>query len=474
MGRLIKAAFLNEDNQNILPARVKLNLIIFLHLQTAHFVTNKKLFYAVSAIVLIAASIVLTLKLHWADFHVYYTAGHSLLSGRTDLYAPDFADSRIMDYRYPVFFLLLFLPFCWLPYQAAEFVWLWLNIAIIYLTILAIRRGLKAIAIEPIRFRLIAALSFLMCAKYFVVSMRILNAHIIVLGMVFAAFYLLLKQRQAAAAVLMALAITFKVVPILTLPYFLIKKQWAFLALTVVFIVAFSLLPALYFGFDQNLSLLGDWYQHVMVNNQFHNTNGPINVALEGQLERYLSEIDYSQRIEDSNYQNINLLSLDKDLIGSITKLLSLTMMFVTVFVIWFCGKLRRQNDLLAAEQNGFSKLPSAFDSLAYHEFGLMVCLALLIEPRSNVYYFLALFFPLLPFLHSFLRNCSKFNLAALSFIVVATCGLPLLPGSWTQRLLLVLGVDFYIALALWIALGYNLVWESRRLHSDLKTDFTT
>lgn len=105
--------------------------------------------------------------------------------------------------------------------------------------------------------------------------------------------------------------------------------------------------------------------------------------------------------------------------------------------------------------------MSNQFDSFACHEFGLMICLSLLIAPRSNRYYFLALFFPLIPFIHSVFRDKSKFNILAFSLILMLTCLLPLIPGRSTQRLLMVLGVDFYTALVLWIALAYNLYKDS-------------
>src|ERR1044071_10227443 len=57
------------------------------------------------------------------DFPVYYSAGQSLLNGRTDLYSPDFAQGRVMDYRYPPFFLVALAPLWLLPYPVAAFVW---------------------------------------------------------------------------------------------------------------------------------------------------------------------------------------------------------------------------------------------------------------------------------------------------------------------------------------------------------------
>src|SRR5437762_1680300 len=62
------------------------------------------------------------------DFPVYYAAGRSLLSGRTDLYAEDFAQGLVMDYRYPPFFLLALIPLWSLPYSVAAYTWYLLSI----------------------------------------------------------------------------------------------------------------------------------------------------------------------------------------------------------------------------------------------------------------------------------------------------------------------------------------------------------
>ncbi len=427
---------------------------------------------------LLVGSIILTIWLHWADFHVYYSAGHSLLQGRTDLYAADFADSRIMDYRYPLFFLILFLPFCYLPYQAAEFVWLWFNLLILWWTIAAIKRGLELINLKVARINLILLISLLICAKFFIVSMRILNAHLLVLCLVFAAFYLLLKGRQISAAWLMALAITFKIVPVLLLPYFAVKKQWRFLTATVALIVVFNLLPAVYYGFDQNLQMLFDWRDHVMVNNEFHNTNGPINVSLQGQLERYLTEIDYTRRVEDPNYPKINVLSLSPEFVNATAKIVSALMLAATLLLLWTAARTRKKigaahSDFKSAnsrfgESNNIQKLSvsktsPAFDSLAYHEFGFVICLMLLIEPRTNVYYLLALFLPIAAFLISLARRRSWFNVAVFAAILTISCLLPLVPGAAAQRWLLIVGVDFYLTAILWLALGYNIVADSRK-----------
>src|SRR5947208_10476917 len=62
------------------------------------------------------------------DFPVYYAAGQSLINGRTDLYSSDFALGRVMDYRYPPFFLVALTPLWFLPYTLASYVWYLLSV----------------------------------------------------------------------------------------------------------------------------------------------------------------------------------------------------------------------------------------------------------------------------------------------------------------------------------------------------------
>ena len=420
----------------------------------------------------LAGSVLLTLKLHWADFHVYHTAGNSLYNGRIDLYAPNFGDSAVMDYRYPPFFLFLILPLSLLSYQTAEFAWFWINAAVIFFTVRFIKRTFETTAENVARSGLIFFLSFLICAKYFFPLLRNLNLHLILLCLVFAAFCFVLKNKSAPAAFLMALAIAFKAFPILLLPYFALKRQWRFLTLTIVFVAVFNLLPAFYFGFDLNLKLLDDWYRHVMVNNEFHNVNGPINVSLQGQLERHLTDVDYSKRVVDTNYEKVNFASLPHFQVDLIWKTSASLIYLATLFLIWFAAHRRKQiYSAETIEKPGENvKTKNEFDFLAFHEFGLMICAMLLVEPRSNVYYFLALFLPLVPFINSLFRNRSRFNLTAFVLIIAIACLSPLLPGTYTQRLLLVLGVDFYAALILWIALGYNIIRDSQNQRKSVAT----
>ena len=98
------------------------------------------------------------------DFSVYYAAGRSLLAGRTDLYAPDFARGAVMDYRYLPIFILTFAPLSSAPYTVAAWVWHLLNTAAISLAVASIASIYTDV---PYRRSAVWTVAFLAVVPYF-------------------------------------------------------------------------------------------------------------------------------------------------------------------------------------------------------------------------------------------------------------------------------------------------------------------
>ena len=171
------------------------------------------------------------------DFPVYYAAGQSLVSGRSDLYAPDFALGRVMDYRYPPFFILALYPLWLLPYPAAAYLWYILSIIEIAASVFFLRRLL-----DPPRSAWLIAL--FATGQYFVMILHYGNAHLPAIFLLLASFYLFARKKDPLAALMMALSITIKLTPVLLMPYFAIKRRWKFLALTAVFLVGLNIAPS--------------------------------------------------------------------------------------------------------------------------------------------------------------------------------------------------------------------------------------
>src|ERR1700754_1738156 len=216
------------------------------------------------------------------DFPVYYAAGQSLLSGRTDLYAPDFALGRVMDYRYPPVFLLIFWPLWLLPYKAAAYLWYLFSVAEVAGCVYCVSR-VAALPKEKIAPWLVV---FFAVAPYFINLLHYGNAHLLAIFLLFAACYLAYINKPVYGGLALALAISIKLTPAILIPYFALRKQWRLLASVAIFLITLNLVPAIYFGFAKNNELLKNWFAQVVVSQEFHEANGPINLSLKGQLRR--------------------------------------------------------------------------------------------------------------------------------------------------------------------------------------------
>src|SRR5262249_13176110 len=154
-------------------------------------------------LVVILASAGLVFIRNLIDFPVYYAAGRSLLAGRADLYAPDFARGAVMDFRYPPFFLVVLLPLWLLPYSAAAFVWYLFSLFQIAVCVHAVRGWLGRDVNWSVW--LVAVLG---AGQYFIMILHYGNAHLLSTCLLFGSFYFVLQRRALPAGLLLAASIT--------------------------------------------------------------------------------------------------------------------------------------------------------------------------------------------------------------------------------------------------------------------------
>lgn len=370
------------------------------------------------------------------DFPVYYAAGRSLLGGRTDLYAPDFALGRVMDYRYPPFFLVALAPLWLAPYPVAAYIWYLLSTLEITGCVLIVVRAFPALC-ESKKMWILLALA---TAPYFVMMLHYGNAHLLATFLLFASLYLFLRRKDVAGGLCMALAITIKVTPVLLLPYLVLKRRWKMLAAVGVFLAVVNLLPTAYFGLRANNDLLSSWYTHVIASQEFHEDNGPINLSLKGQLRRYFSGVDYSRRVDgDVRYPAVNLAAQSRETVDSVWAVSAVILFAAVLFLVWWMPRDRAA---------GIEQGDKDRDEFEAHELSLMICLMLLVGPLTSKIYFVVLLWPLAG-LASFATDRKarggRLAMLVLSVVTFSSVVFTLLPGRSIQRLLLVLGADFYL-----------------------------
>ncbi|HEY9465492.1 MAG TPA: glycosyltransferase family 87 protein [Vicinamibacterales bacterium] len=420
--------------------------------------------------VVIAAAIALVAGLgvvfvrNFTDFSVYYTAGRSLLSGRTDLYAPDFARGVVMDYRYLPVFILTFAPLSSAPYPIAAWVWHLLDTGAIALAVASIASVCGELSYSRVK---VWTVAFLIVVPYFAMALDYGNVHLIVTALMFAGLALALGGRNLSAATLLAIAITIKIIPALTLPYFAITRRFKLLGLVAIITVIVNLLPSIYFGVGGNRSLITAWFAHVIVGQEFHETNGPINLSLKGQLRRTFTNVDYSQRVDgDFRYPAVNVAALSPSSVDRVWMALSAFMFAGGLVLIGILARARTRvsvvPDLSPSNLRSTAERPSIDVRLEMLQIGLLICLMLFVGPLTSKVYLVALLWPVVAIgVAAWEQNAIR---RALIGVAIVSSILPLLPGRTIQRLLLVAGTDFYVSTAI-LALVVFALFRSTRLH---------
>jgi hypothetical protein len=409
---------------------------------------GRRTLFIAAAIGLVAAMGVVFVR-NLTDFSVYYAAGRSLLSGRTDLYAPDFARGVVMDYRYLPFFILAFAPLSLAPYPVAAWAWHLLDTAAIALAVASIASMYSGLSYNRAK---VWTVAFLVGVPYFAMALDYGNVQLIVTALMFAGLSLALRGRDLPAAALLSVAITVKIVPALTLPYFAVTRRFTLLGLVLIITAALNLLPSVFFGVAGNRDLIARWYEHVIVGHEFHETNGPINLSLKGQLRRTFTEVDYTQRVDgDHRYAAVNVAALSPSTVDRV---------WMAIAACLFVGGLVLIQ--VSARTPGSTNQEATDVRVAALQIGLLICVMLFVGPLTSKVYLVALLWPVVAI------GVAAWDHAAVrrALIVVAILGsaLPLLPGRTMQRLLLVAGTDFYLSTAILGLVAFTLMRSNRAL----------
>jgi hypothetical protein len=168
---------------------------------------------------------------HNTDFRILYDASSALARGLDPYTETENA------YRYPPTFAVFFRPLLSLPIAGASLLWFASKLAMLIWTLRACWELLEGAELPASRRHLFVFGLVYVAARFWIADLRYGNSNVLILYLGIAAVYWDRKDRVAAAGLLEALAISFKVVPGLLLGYFLARRRWRTLGWTVIFLI---------------------------------------------------------------------------------------------------------------------------------------------------------------------------------------------------------------------------------------------
>lgn len=208
------------------------------------------------------------------DIDIYLYASRQIL-----LHENIYASHPLYNYFYSPLFALLLAPMSFLEDAFARVIWALLNTAATVRIAFLLKKWLTEELI----------LHHTVLKKWYiatlVLSLGFLNHNlilgqitIIILWLSIEGFYqILILQKKNLGALLIALGINIKIIPILGLYYLFFKKEYRAVAACVLLVIGSLFLPAAFLGYDYNTELLSQWKEQInpaQENFVFENTSG--------------------------------------------------------------------------------------------------------------------------------------------------------------------------------------------------------
>jgi Glycosyltransferase family 87 len=377
---------------------------------------GSRAFVAALVLTLIALLIYISAR-RPVDFPVYHYGTRHMLARNGPLYGPKSGIGWPQVYRYPPLFLVLFVPFALLPLRLAALVWAALKFVVLGFLGQALFSKFRT---EGFGLQLLSVLPAL---PYLAVEFHYGNVQFFIFALVAAAFLWLEKQPVLAAAIL-ALAVSLKVWPLFFVPYLLARKRLLVGGLALVLTAGFTLLPAAYFGWHANASLLHQWAKEefgIAATSGEPAVIGFPSQSLHSVLMRFLTSINYAI-LTDSNYPKLNFANFDPHAIEFVWVVLAATG-YMSLLVL--ARKTAHSEEL-------------TLDSLAF-------CALLLLQPFTQIDDLVILLWPVVAAVSALYydEDLPAWVRASLYLALSMMILKPLVPTREAQRFLQVAGIDF-------------------------------
>jgi hypothetical protein len=321
-----------------------------------------------------------------------------------------------MVYRYPPLFLCLFRPLALLPLSTTTALWAALKVVALGLVI---RGWYRRFAASHLIYAFL--ISALLLVPYLVQDLRLGNLQLLVVELVCAAL-LLGDDRPLLGSMLLGLAAAIKLWPLFFLPYLALRARWRFAAQALLAAGVLTVAPSLWLGWNRTFHLLAEWFSQ---ERRLNASGGDLwypSQSLHGVMVRYLTLINYSP-FPDRHYPLINFASMASTRVEELWVLLAVALFLFSLLWSYRC----------------------ADEATAY---SIAFCFLLILEPNVHRLVYVTLLWPALQAGRVVNNRAApplvrRILLAAVAFAVL----IPLVPGSASQRLAQVMGVDFFAVL---------------------------
>lgn len=274
------------------------------------------------------------------DINVYLHAAQQIFNGENI-----YKNNPYNNYLYSPLFALLLQPIAHINWTISRFIWLVINALIVYrLWILLIK------FIKPNTLKLEKRLH-LLAIGVIIISLGFIN-HNLVLGQVtililwltIEGIYQIMLKKNVKGAILLALGINIKIIPVIALGYLFLKRKFLAIGLILFFLIVSIVLPIPFIGYDYNIELLKNWEQTINPENEkfvFEDNNGcqSLNCILRAYFTEtgsHTQKYGLKRQIADISFESLEI----------ILKSLRILLVLSVIPIVFYRYKKRKFNKL--------------------------------------------------------------------------------------------------------------------------------
>ncbi len=220
--------------------------------------------------IIVAIGILIYLLIHASykgDLLIFELGSNDIVHG-IDAFSKKYVDGY--HYYYSALFAILIYPLYLLPVYIGTFIWLLLNVVLLARVVVLCSRYFDINKLSEKQFRWFLILTIVFALRFIFSNLNSQQITIVILYLVLEGIALINSDKKAAGAVLIALGINIKLLPLVILPYLLYRKEWKAFLFTILLWIIMLYLPGLVLGFQQNNLLIASWWNLINPSNAIH------------------------------------------------------------------------------------------------------------------------------------------------------------------------------------------------------------
>jgi hypothetical protein len=199
-------------------------------------------------------------KRHYSDFRVYHDAGERFLKKENIYTRPD---ESITPFKYSPTFAFLMSPLSLVSRYSASLIFFTFNFLLLIVACVLSRKIIGVKGLSGWKAFALYFFPILFTSRFILHVWDSGQVNLLMFVLVLAAIYFSSRKKNVPAAAALSLSVLIKYMPAVFVPYFFVRKQYRFVAFTLIAAFFWLLLPAVYVGVEPAIELLRDWIPYI-------------------------------------------------------------------------------------------------------------------------------------------------------------------------------------------------------------------